>query len=145
MLKGGWLMTETETYSAHCRQGTTREVLEASWSEMWGKSTALLEWGGSKLKDEREAGPLQWAQFPLKSKPAEITRNSLKHPKHPEIWSEVEWGVTSYRFAYWYEIFRSFRPERNGIYNFDENNTLNSVEKIYQTKFWFSNLLKYHY
>jgi hypothetical protein len=30
-----------ETYSAHCRHGTTREELEASWLEMWGKSTAL--------------------------------------------------------------------------------------------------------
>ncbi len=48
----------------------------------------------------------------------DIYRNAQNDPKHPEILSEVEWEVTSYRFAYRYEIFRMFRPERNGINNF---------------------------
>ena len=47
-----------------------------------------------------------------------IGRNAWNDSKHPEIWLEVEWGVTSYQFAYRYEIFRSFQPERNRIYNF---------------------------
>jgi hypothetical protein len=47
--------------------------------------------------------------------PVNTGRNT---PKHPEILPEVEWGVVSYRFAYRYEIFRPFRPERNGIYNY---------------------------
>ena len=34
----------------------------------------------------------------------------------------LTWGGTegvSYRFAHWYEIFRPFRPERNGFLNYD--------------------------
>ena len=45
----------------------------------------------------------------------DIARNN---PKRPEILSEVEWEITSYWFAYQYEIFHPFRPERNGITNF---------------------------
>ena len=48
----------------------------------------------------------------------ETPQNAWNDPKHPEILSEVEWEVTSYRFAYRYEIFRPFRLERNGINNF---------------------------
>ena len=57
------------------------------------------------------------------------TPKRLKWPETPEILSEVEWEVTLYRFAYQYEIFRPFRPERNGINNFGFKS---GREKIYQ-------------
>ena len=57
----------------------------------------------------------------FRPKHTETHRNSRNTPKHPEILSEVEWGGVSYRFAYRYEIFRPFRPERNGIYNYGMN------------------------
>ena len=50
--------------------------------------------------------------------PAETCRNKLKWPKQAETLLEVEHGVASYRFAYRYEIFRPFRLEWNGIYNY---------------------------
>ena len=46
-----------------------------------------------------------------------ITHTGRNRPKRAEILAEVEHGGASYRFAYRYEIFRPFRPERNGLYN----------------------------
>jgi hypothetical protein len=51
--------------------------------------------------------------------PAGTGRNGPKRAKRPGILAEVEQGGDSYRFAYRYEIFRPFRPERNGLYNTD--------------------------
>ena len=61
--------------------------------------------------------------------PAETPRNPPKRPKHPEILPEVEWGVVSYRFAYRYQIFRPFRPEWNGIYNYGWWSEVETIEK----------------
>jgi hypothetical protein len=49
--------------------------------------------------------------------PAEIGRNDRNSLKWAEIFSEVEQGGFLFRFAHRYEIFRPFRPERNGKYN----------------------------
>ena len=57
-------------------------------------------------------------KYTYRPKHTEIHRNGQNTPKHPKILSEVEWEGVSYRFAYWYEIFRPFRPEQNGIYNY---------------------------
>ncbi len=94
-------MTETDTYSVHCWQGMTREELEVSWSEMWGKSAALNNrracWSeevvSSELRERldrwlaaagggeiREVERREKKNLP-ESKPAEMTRNSPKHPK----------------------------------------------------------------
>ena len=35
-----------------------------------------------------------------------------------QIFFEMELGGFSFWFTHWHEIFQSFRPERNGIYNF---------------------------
>ena len=54
---------------------------------------------------------------------AGIGRNDRNGPKRPEIWPQVETGVFRYQFAYQYEKFLPFRPERNGI----NNNASNKV------------------
>ena len=59
----------------------------------------------------------------LKSNPAEIglpaetSRNGRNRSEQAEILAEVEHRGDSYRLACRYEIFRPFRPERNGLYN----------------------------
>jgi hypothetical protein len=50
------------------------------------------------------------------SLPAETGQN---RPEQADILAEVEHRGDSYRLACWYEIFRPFRPERNGLYNTD--------------------------
>ena len=53
--------------------------------------------------------------------PAKISRNDWNSSKWVEIFSEVKQGGFSFWFAHQYEIFGPFRPEWNGIYNFDFN------------------------
>jgi hypothetical protein len=90
---------------------------ERSWRQAGIETEREL--GGKKKEEEEEGAEKESREKKKKktqkSKPAETPRNS---PKHPEILPKVEWGVVSYRFAYRYEIFRPFRPERNGIYNY---------------------------
>jgi hypothetical protein len=56
----------------------------------------------------------------LKSNPAETrlpAETGRNRPEQAEILAEVEHRGDSYRLACRYEIFRPFRPERNGLYN----------------------------
>ena len=72
-------------------------------------------------KREKKPRKVFRPKYTYRPKHIEIHRNGRNTPKHPEILSEVEWEGVSYRFAYRYEIFRPFRPERNGIYNYALN------------------------
>ena len=83
---------------------------------------------GRKNREEEEEGE-------QRKKPKKVIRPKCTfRPKHSEILSEVEWGGVSYRFPYRYEIFRPFRPERNGIYNIDSNII---VHNFCKTILWF--------
>ena len=81
------------------------------------------DWRGSDLKRRVRLGDSNTQKLKPKSIPAGllipagIGRNGPKRAKRPGILAEVEQGGDSYRFAYRYEIFRPFRPERNGLYN----------------------------
>jgi hypothetical protein len=113
-----------------------REELEASWyrdRERAGRKKERRRRKKKKKKKEEEGRAEKESReknkkikpkkanrpkYTYRPKHPEIHRNGRNTPKHPEILPEVEWGVVSYRFAYRYEIFRPFRPERNGIYNY---------------------------
>jgi hypothetical protein len=97
---------------------------ERSWRQAGIETEREL--GGKKKEEEEEGAEKESREKKKKKNPKKQTgRNTPKFtetprnsPKHPEILPKVEWGVVSYRFAYRYEIFRPFRPERNGIYNY---------------------------
>ena len=55
--------------------------------------------------------------------PAGTGRNGRNGPERAEILAEVERRGASYRLACQYEIFRPFRPERNGLYNTGQNSS----------------------
>ena len=68
-------------------------------------------------KKERRRRRAEKKKKTQKSNPAETHRNSPKWPKHPKFYPRWNGGCLV-PVAYWYEIFRLFRPERNGIYNY---------------------------
>ena len=78
----------------------------------------------------------------LKSNPAEIglpaetSRNGRNRSEQAEILAEVEHRGDSYRLACRYEIFRPFRPERNGLYNTGFKQFSNSSYRFNQVITW---------
>ena len=77
--------------------------------------------GGEEEQRKKKPKKANRPKYTYRPKHLEIHQNGRNTLKHPEILPEVEWGVVSYRFTYRYEIFRPFRPERNGIYNYAAN------------------------
>jgi hypothetical protein len=75
-----------------------------------------LEAGGSCWR--RTGGEIKREKKINKTKGKKLFRpDYIYRPKQAEILAEVEHRGASYRFACRYEIFRPFRPERNGLYN----------------------------
>ena len=96
------------------QKAVEKEVAESSGRKKPRRKKKEEEEGAEKTKSRgKKTKKVIRPKCTFRPKHTETHRNSRNTPKHPEILSEVEWGGVSYRFAYRYEIFRPFQPERN--------------------------------
>ena len=100
----GWT---ADRWSEGLRVGDERlEWSVGRWSEGWLATT-----GGGEIREVERRERKKKSPKKQTGRNAHTDRNT---PKFNPRWNK---GVVSYRFAYRYEIFCLFRPERNGIYN----------------------------
>jgi hypothetical protein len=112
-LKLGWtgLLEAAKTVGKFQRLGWTG-LNCWRWQKQWEAESK------TQRGERSDLGPVDSKETQKREKiKIKTKRQKVIQQKQAEILAEVEHGGASYRFACRYEIFRPFRPERNGIYN----------------------------